>query len=120
MVPRVFILLRFLADSKFSPTMEKLKNSCNLFTNQPEGDNWASCHGDVGVNQLNIDEHNQLTGWSLLLPLEDYRHQANAVHLNEIPPAFKIGRFSKMGLVNKILSLSEFERSQLTLSMQFH
>jgi hypothetical protein len=70
---------------------------------------------------LATDEQNgRLTGWSFLIPLENYREPANAISHN-IPPAFLFGRFSTIAssdFIKRILSTSQEERKRLSLSMK--
>ena len=120
MVPGVFILLQFLANSKFTSLMTDLQDSCVDLFEQPKGGDIAKRYGDVGITKL-VDRENRLAGWSFLLPLDYFRDPVNAPYLKGIPPAFLLGCFRTKprfrSVMEQILSASKAELHRCTLSM---
>lgn len=117
-MPGVLILLSFVGKTAgfWYEKRTLMQDSSNL-TKPPEGEDVAYAYGDIGVTKFATDARNQLSGWSFLLPLENFRDPANAQHLEDVPPAFRLGSFSDSFLIKKILSASDVERSTWKLGM---
>ena len=65
--------------------------------------------GDVGVTLITTSG-NRVTGFSLIFPLEKFQDPANAVHVKDIPPAFRLGYITNsMGSENlrKLVSVTK-------------
>ena len=122
-MPGVFILLRFVADQKFSFAMEDLKNCSSLLLQPPEGEHVARNYGYVGLTRFLIDGENRLRGWSFLFPLHNYSDPDYVSCIKSIPPAHLFGHFYKnclLSFFSKILSASEVERSLLKLDLMLY
>ena len=120
-VPGVLILIRFVAENKFSSVMRELQNSCNLFATRKEKD-VANIYGQLGVTMLTtVKDSGLLTGWSFLFPLENFRNPSHAAITSAIPPAFLFGRRRLLvwsNLIQSISSTPETEISSLKLSVK--